>query len=327
MAPVRNFVLNWRPKVLITHRDFAEVGINILREKCEVIICESLERKEILTKAKGVDGIVWTTHAKLDSEACDAAGPQLKVVSTMSVGLDFVDIDELKRRKIRLGYTPNVLNDSVADIGIGLALAASRRFLEGRRTIENSTWQSTLKFLLGHQLKSSTVGFVGFGQIGQTLAKRLTGFEVGKFLYCGHKPKLEAVKFNADFIPFIELISRSDFIFIICPLTEETRRMFNHNVFARMKSSSVLINIARGDIVDQDALYDALKSKKIFAAGIDVMTPEPLDPNHPLMTLENCVITPHLGAASFKTRDEMAIVASYNVLAGLTGEKLQSESL
>jgi glyoxylate/hydroxypyruvate reductase len=327
MIPVRNFALNWRPKVLVTHKDFAEIGMKILAEKCDLSVCETLDRDEILTKSKGMDGIVWTTHSKLNAEACDAAGPQLKVVSTMSVGLDFVDLPELKRRNIQLGFTPHVLNDSVADIGIGLAIAASRRFLEGRRRIENSTWQSTLKFLLGHQLKNSTVGLVGFGGIGQAIARRLRGFEVAKILYCGHTEKPEAIKFNADFVPFFDLIERSDFVFIICPLTTETRSMFNADVFNRMKTTSVLINIARGDIIDQKALYEALKSNKIFAAGIDVMCPEPLPSDHPLMSLENCVITPHLGAASVTTRNDMAVVAAYNVLAGLSGEKLHSDAM
>lgn len=311
----------------MTHKDFAEIGMKILAEKCDLSICETLNRDEILVKSKGMDGIVWTSHSKLNAEACDAAGPQLKVVSTMSVGLDFVDLPELRRRKIKLGFTPRVLNDSVADIGMGLALAASRRFHEGRQTIENSTWQSTMKFMLGHNFKSSTVGFVGFGGIGQTVAKRLAGFEVAKILYCGHTIKAEAEKFNADFVPFLELVEQSDFIFIICPLTAETRHMFNADVFERMKPTSVLINIARGEIVDQVALYNALKNNKIFAAGIDVMTPEPLPANHPLMTIKNCVITPHLGAASFTTRNEMAVVAAYNVLAGLAGEKLHSDAM
>jgi glyoxylate/hydroxypyruvate reductase len=190
--------------VLVTHKDFAEVGMKILRDKCEVTVCDSLAREEILMKSKGMDGIIWATHCKLDSEACDAAGPQLKVVSTMSVGLDFVDLDEVKRRKIQLGFTPSVLNDSVADIAMGLAIAASRRFHEGRGRIENATWQSTLKFLLGYQFKNATVGFVGFGGIGQTIAKRLHGFDVGRFLYCGHNKKPEAEKmFNAKFVPFL----------------------------------------------------------------------------------------------------------------------------
>lgn len=343
MIPLRNFTFKLRPKVLVTHKEFAEIGMKMLEEKCDVTVCDTLEREEILAKSKGIEGIIWATHCKLDSEACEAAGPQLKVVSTMSgekfliffnsglklldlftVGLDFVDLDEIKRRKIQLGFTPSVLNDSVADIGVGLALAASRRFHEGRRRIETCTWQSTLKFLLGHQFKASTVGFVGFGGIGQTIAKRLHGFDVGRFLYCGHKKNKEADKFCAEFVPFLELVQQSDFVFIICPLTEETRKMFNAEIFALMKPTSILINIARGDIVDQDALYDALKNKKIFAAGIDVMTPEPLPSDHPLMTLPNCMITPHLGAATFQTRDDMAIVAATNVLAGLAGEPLHS---
>ena len=176
----------------------------------------------------------------------------------------------------------------------------------------------------GQEIRDSTVGIVGFGGIGQTIAKRLSGFDVGQFLYCGHNKKLEADKFNAKFVPFLELVERSDFIFIICPLTEETRKMFNAEVFGRMKPTSVLINIARGDIVDQEALYFALKTHKIFAAGLDVMTPEPLPPDHPLMTLPNCLIIPHLGSATIRTREDMAKVAAINVLAGLADEPMLS---
>lgn len=308
---------SWKPKVVVTHNDIPAAGLNLLREKCELTICETNTRAEILEKIKGVDAIFWGSHEKLNAEALDAAGNQLKCISTMSVGIDYVDLEEVKRRKIPLGYTPNVLNDAVADIGVGLAIAASRRFYEGRLKIERSEWERRQQWLLGQEIRNSTVGIVGFGGIGSTIAKRLTGFDVKQFLYCGHKPKPEAEKFNAKFVPFEELVKESDFIFIICPLTDETRKMFNAETFAKMKSTSVLINVARGDIVDQDALYDALKNNKIFAAGLDVMSPEPLPANHKLLTLENCFIIPHLGSATFKTRSDMSLTAAMNILCGL----------
>ena len=327
MVPARSFVFKnpaWRPKVLVTHNDVPKVGIEILREKCDVTVCETNTREEILQKVKGMDGIFWASHDKLNAEALDAAGPQLKSLSTMSVGIDYVDLEEIKRRKLPLGYTPTVLNDAVADIGVGLAIAASRFFHEGRVKIEASQWEKRPQWLLGQEIRDSTVGIVGFGAIGQTIAKRLSGFDVGQFLYCGHREKPEAAKIGAKFVPFMELVERSDFIFIICPLTSETRKMFNAEVFAKMKPTSVLVNVARGDIVDQDALYDALKTNKIFAAGLDVTSPEPLPADHPLLKLPNCVIIPHLGSATVRTRDDMARVAAINVLAGLADEPMHS---
>lgn len=327
MVIIRNFVFknsSWRPKVFVTHNDVPEAGLNLLREKCEVMICESNTTEEILQKIKGVDGIFWASHHRLDAVALDAAGPQLKSLSTMSVGIDYVDLDEVKRRKIPLGYTPTVLNDAVADIGVGLALAAARCFHEGRKKIETLQWEKRPQWLLGQELRDSTVGIVGFGEIGQTIAKRLSGFDVGQFLYCGHSKKPAADKFGAKFVPFLELVEKSDFIFIICPLTPETRGMFNAEVFAKMKTTSVLVNVARGDIVNQEALYDALKNNKIFAAGLDVMSPEPLPSDHPLLTLPNCVVIPHLGSATVRTRNDMAIVAAINVLAGLADEPMHS---
>lgn len=327
MIPMRKFVFsdpNWRPKVLVTHSDVPEAGIKILREKCDVTICETTERDELLEKVKGMDGILWASHEELNAEAIDAAGTQLVSVSTMSAGLDYVDVNEVKRRKIHLGYTPNALSDAVADVGVGLAVAASRNFHQGRLKIEASEWELRLQWLLGQEMRNSTVGIVGFGGIGQTISKRLSGFDVGQFLYCGHNKKPEADKIGAKFVPFMELVEKSDFIFIVCPLTTETKQMFNSEVFSKMKPTSVLINVARGDIIDQAALYDALKRNQIFAAGLDVMTPEPLPAHHPLMSLPNCVIIPHLGSATVRTRDDMAKVAAINVLAGLAKEPMHS---
>jgi lactate dehydrogenase-like 2-hydroxyacid dehydrogenase len=322
MIPARTFNFMWRPKVLVTHNDVPDAGLKLLEEHCDISICEKLTREELLKKSKGVDGIFWASHSPLDVEALNAAGPQLKAISTMSVGLDYVDLEEIKKRKLPLGYTPNVLNDAVADLGVGLAIAAGRRFHEGRLKIESSQWENRPQWLLGQEIRNSTIGIVGFGGIGSTIAKRLQGFDVKEFLYCGHNKKPSADKYGAKFVTFEELCKQSDFIFIICPLTTETKHMFNKDAFSKMKPTTVLVNIARGDIVDQEALYDALKNNKIFAAGLDVMTPEPLPADHPLMKLPNCVIIPHLGSATVVTRDDMAKAAAINVLAGLVGEEL-----
>ncbi|CRL01017.1 CLUMA_CG014244, isoform A [Clunio marinus] len=324
LIPIRKFDFKgWRPKVLVQCWDCPEAALNVLHEYCDVTICDTIEREETLSKCKGMDGIFWV-YSKLDKEILDTIGPQLKAVSTFSIGIDHIDVNELKRRKIPLGNTQNVLTDTAADIAMGLLISTSRRFLEGRQKLEAGEWQLKLQWNLGFDIKGSTVGIVGFGAIGQTVAKRLTGFDVGELLYCGHNKKPEADKFNAKFVTFDELIEKSDFVFIICPSTTETRKMFNAEVFGRMKPTSVLINVARGDVVDQEALYDALKNKKIFAAGIDVMTPEPLPSDHPLLTIPNCTITPHLGSATVGTRDLMAKLVVTNLLAALNDEQMPS---
>lgn len=329
MAPSKQFIVSAeeRPKVLVNSQDVPEIALKMLREKCEVTYCETTGLDELFEKIRGVDGVFWATwaaHNKLDAAVLDAAGPQLRSISTFSAGFDFVDVDELKKRNIPLGCTPNVLNDSVADIAVGLAIAASRRFNEGRLKILSSEWEQRPRFLLGQDLRGSTIGIVGLGGIGQNIVKRLSGFEVGQFLYCGRKQKPEAKKFNAFFVSFDVLLKSSDFIFVCCPLKPETRKLFNKAAFDKMKTTSVLVNVARGDIVDQEALYDALKQGEIFAAGLDVMSPEPLPANHPLLTLPNCIISPHLGANTEKTRNDMAAICAINVLAGLAGKPMHS---
>ncbi|XP_055683026.1 glyoxylate reductase/hydroxypyruvate reductase-like [Lutzomyia longipalpis] len=317
----------WRPKVLVTHCEIPQAGLDILRQKCEVILTTGLPqptREEVLRLSKGVDGILWANHEKLNAEALDVAGPQLKAISTMSAGIDYVDVKEVKKRNIPLGYTPTVLNDSVADIAVALAVAAGRRFHEGQLKIAASEWERRPQWMLGRDIRGSTVGIVGLGGIGQTIIERFRGFNVGEFLYTGHKPKPEAVNLNASFVSFDDLLRRSDYVILSCPLNPETKHLINKDALAKMKPTSVLINVARGEIVDQEALLDALQRKQIFAAGLDVTTPEPLPADHPLLTLPNCFIIPHLGSATVQTRSDMATVAALNVLQGLAGEPMFS---
>lgn len=207
----------------------------------------------------------------------------------MSAGLNYVDIPEVKRRNVALGYTPTVLNDAVADMAIGLMIAAGRRFHEGEMKIRNGNWFDNPRWMLGKDIHGSRVGIVGLGNIGQTIAKRLSGFDVGQLVYTGHRQKSEEVekKFNAKFLSFPDLIATSDFVFVAVPLTDETRNMFNKTVFEQMKRSAILINVARGEVVNQRDLYVALKEKLIFSAALDVMTPEPLPRDDPLLGLEN----------------------------------------
>ncbi|KAG4080725.1 hypothetical protein HA402_013255 [Bradysia odoriphaga] len=270
-----------------------------------------------------MDGILWATHCELNAEALDAAGPQLRSISTKSAGIDFVDVAEVKRRGIPLGHTPGVLSNAVADLAVGLMVAASRRFTEARWIVERCDWnQDSPCWMLGQDIQGSTVGIVGLGGIGQAILKRLKGFEVGSFLYTGHSAKRNDDALGAKFVKFDELLEKSDFVIVCCPLNNETKEMFNAEAFGKMKPTSIFINVARGGIVQQEALIDALANNKIYAAGLDVMSPEPLPIDSVLLKLENVVLIPHLGSATIKTREDMAILAAQNVLNGLAGEKM-----
>jgi glyoxylate/hydroxypyruvate reductase len=230
--------------------------------------------------------VLWVCHTTpLNAEVLDAAGPRLKALSTLSSGVDYVDVAEFKRRGIQLGHTPAVLNDTVADLAVGLMIAAGRGFRQGRLALEQKSPDS--QRIIGMAITGSIVGIIGFGGVGQAIAKRLQGFDVGHLLYSGHLPKLEAQRWNAEFVTLDILLQKSDFVILACPLTEETQFMFNVSRFKQMKPTSVFVNVARGRCVDQEALFEALNDGYIFAAGIDAMYPEPLPANHPLMGLPN----------------------------------------
>lgn len=314
-------------KILVVHPEVPEEALDIMRSSAEVIVCESLppNRAEILEKSKGVHGLFWATLLRLDAEVLDAAGPQLKSISTMSVGIDHIDVDLLKSRHLPLGHTPDVLNNAVADVAIGLMLSAARRFHESRQKIECNEWQEYhIQWMLGQEITGATVGFFGFGGIGQTIAKRLCGFEIERILYTTRRRVDECVEeeLNASKADFDEMLSQSDIVFIAAPLTPQTKGVFNCCTFAKMKKTAILVNIARGEIINQDDLYEALNNCQIFAAGLDVMYPEPLPSDHKLLSLPNCVITPHFGSATLKTRTDMAVIAAHNVLRGLAGEPM-----
>ncbi|CAD7079959.1 unnamed protein product [Hermetia illucens] len=311
--------------ILVTHREVPQAGLDILSRSCKLVFCESLppKRSEILEKAKGVDGILWATHEPLNGEVLDAAGPNLKAISTMSADLDFVDISTLKSRRMPLGYTPDLPNSAIATLAVGLMISAGRRFREGRIKVETGHWETYhLQWMLGQEVKGGIIGFLGFSELGQTIATRLQGFDTQKFIYTSDKDEPDASDYKAEKVSFEDLLKQSDFIFITCPLTKETKGKFNAAAFNQMKPTSVLINVSNGEIVDQDALYDALKTQKIFAAGIDETTPEPLPKTSKLLQLSNLIVTPNLGSSTKRTIDEMAVIAAHNVIQGIAGEPM-----
>ncbi|XP_072452879.1 glyoxylate reductase/hydroxypyruvate reductase isoform X1 [Notamacropus eugenii] len=288
---------------------------------------EPISREDLLKGVAGAQGILCLLSDKIDKKILDAAGSNLKVISTFSVGVDHLALDEIKKRGIRVGYTPDVLTDATAELGVALLLTTSRRLPEGIEEVKNGGWTSWKPlWMCGHQLLDSTVGIIGLGRIGQAIARRLKPFGIQKLIYTGRQPKpKEAAEFQAEFVPLEQLAAQSDFVVVSCALTPETKLLCNKNFFQKMKKTAVFVNISRGDVVNQEDLYQALANGQIAAAGLDVTTPEPLPTNHPLLSLKNCVILPHIGSATYGTRNTMSVLAVNNLLAGLKGEPMPSE--
>ncbi|XP_050347800.1 glyoxylate reductase/hydroxypyruvate reductase-like [Nymphalis io] len=310
-------------RVLIVNKMFPSAGLELLKRELETVVLPIMdyEADSLPTiKAKisaGFDGLVWNTKHRLTGEILDLAGPRLKAVTTNASGIDHIDTDELKKRNIPLGNTPNVLDNAVADIAVGLMIGAARRFKEGIKELEAGEWKSGVQWSLGQDIANSTVGIVGLGGIGQAVVRRLKGFDVAKFIYSGRTDKKEAKDLGVSRVSLQELLKASDFVILCCPLTNETKHIMNADNLSIMKKTSVLVNIGRGGLVDQAALYNALKSGEIFAAGLDVTTPEPLDKDDPIVSLPNCYIIPHLGSATVETRNAMAKISAENILLAL----------
>ncbi|KAG7382864.1 hypothetical protein PHYPSEUDO_004263 [Phytophthora pseudosyringae] len=288
-----------------------------------------ISRDELLRRVKGCAGIFCLYTDTIDAELLDAAGPSLRVVSTTSVGYNHIDVEACRARNIRVGHTPGVLDVAVAEIAVALTFATKRRLLECAASAKNGEWGVWQPFqYCGSDVAGSTVGVVGLGRIGMTYARMLkNGFNC-KILYTGPREKPEMAKSlggepgSVEYVDMETLLRQSDVISLHQPLNDASRGSIGAKELALMKSSAVLINTGRGELVDQDALVEALKSKTIAAAGLDATTPEPLAPTHPLFALENCIVLPHVGSASTKTRQVMAQIAVDNVLAVVTGEEL-----
>ena len=311
-----------RPKVFIS-RKMRDAGLDLVLEFCDADVWDEEmppTRDVLLEKVRGVDGLLSMLTDRVDAELLDAAGPQLKVVSNHAVGFDNIVVPDATARGIPIGNTPGILTDATADIAFALLLTAARRIVESEKYIREGKWKTWHpSMLLGMDLAGKTLGIVGFGRIGRAVAKRAVGFGMRIIYYSpGAESEFGAIKMNS----LDELLHESDFVSIHTPLNDSTRHMVNADFLSKMKPNAVFINTSRGPVVHQAALYEALKAKQIFAAGLDVTDPEPLPLTSPLLTLENCVIVPHIGSASERTRDDMARLAAENLIAGLKGERL-----
>ncbi|GBM20234.1 Glyoxylate reductase/hydroxypyruvate reductase [Araneus ventricosus] len=317
------------PSVLITRNDIPKEGVMLLQSRCKVEIWDKpspIPREELLKLVKGKNGLYCLLTEKINSEVLDAAGPGLKVIGTMSVGYDHIDLEDCRKRGIVVGNTPDVLTDAVAELTIGLLLATSRRLMEATKEVTNGGWENCAwgpLWMCGTSLAGSTVGIVGLGRIGFAVAERLKSFKLKNILYSGNKPKIEATeKLNAKFVPFEELLKQSDFVITCASLTPNTRGIFNLEAFQKMKRNAIFVNTSRGGLVNHEDLYTVLTTGIIKAAGLDVMEPEPLPIDHRLTKLPNCVLLPHIGSATVETRTTMALLTAKNILAGLDGKPL-----
>jgi glyoxylate reductase len=313
-----------KPKVFLTRR-ILDQGMQLVEGFCEVDTWPDElppSRAEIIQRIKGCDGLLCLLTDRIDGVVMDAAGSKLKVISNHAVGVDNVDVEAATDRGLPVGNTPGILTDATADMAFALLLAAARRVVEGDRLVKKGGWKTwSPGFMLGADLRGSTLGIVGYGRIGRALAHRAAGFGMKIIYYEPHtvyaEPGLEAEPVDLDF-----LLEHADFISLHVPLTGETRGLMNAAAFLKMKPTAVMINTSRGPVVDQTALYDALSLKRIFAAALDVTEPEPLPPDNPLLTLENCIVLPHIASASRQTRQKMSQMAAENLISGLKGEPL-----
>ena len=314
---------NTRPRVLIT-RSIATKALDIIRAVADTEVWpdELPPSYDVLKKkARGVDALVTMLSDRIDAALMDAA-PNLRVVSNYAVGFDNIDIVEATRRGIIVGNTPGVLTETTADLAFALLMAAARRIVEADSYTRNGLWKTWGPgILLGQDIHHATLGIIGLGRIGTEVARRARGFNMKVLYYSRTRHKEAEQDLSVEFVPELDsILARSDFISLHVPLTPETRYLIGPDQFATMKPSAVLINTSRGALVDQAALYQALKTGQIFAAAIDVTDVEPIPPGDPLLTLDNIIITPHIGSASFITRQKMALMAAENLLAGLRGE-------
>ena len=281
------------------------------------------KRQLLLEKVKGVDGLLCLLTDKVDSELMDTAGPQLKVVSQIAVGFDNIDIPEATRRGIPVGNTPDVLTQTTADAAWALLLAAARRIGESERAVRAGNWRTWHPLhYLGQDVYNATLGIIGMGRIGIEVAKRSSGFNM-EVLYSDIYRREDLEKeYGFKYVDLDTIYKESDFISIHTVLSEETHHLISTREFGMMKNNAVLVNAARGPIIDSKALYKALNEQAIAAAGLDVTDPEPIPVDDPLLTLENCVIVPHIASASVKTRHEMSMISAENLIRGIKGERL-----
>ncbi|HEY3341178.1 MAG TPA: D-glycerate dehydrogenase [Anaerolineae bacterium] len=311
-----------KPKVFVT-RVIPDRGLQRILAATDATVWQDElppPRATLLQLAHDCDGLVTLLTDKVDDELFDAA-PRVKVVANYAVGFDNIDVPAATRRGIPVTNTPGVLTNTTADLAFTLLVSSARRIGESRDYARQGRWKTWGPMLLqGQDIYGATLGVAGIGRIGAAVARRGKGFNM-KILYYDTVRNEQAEKeLGAQFVSKEELLRQSDFISLHVPLTPQTHHFIDAQALNLMKSTAVLVNTSRGPVVDTMALYEALKAKRIFAAGLDVTDPEPLPADHLLYTLDNALIVPHIASSSFETRSRMAEMAADNLIAGLEGK-------
>ncbi len=312
-----------RNKVFVT-RELPAAALDRLARHCELDVWDEFLPPEydiMLKKARSLSGLLCLLTDRVDARLL-AAAPDLKVVSNMAVGYDNIDVAAANARGIPVGNTPGVLTETTADFAFALLMAAARRIPEAQQYIHAGKWQTWHPTVLsGRDIYGACLGIIGFGRIGQAVARRAAGFGM-RILTHSRGNSEQSLAAGAEPCGLDELLEQSDFVSLHLPLTDETRQFIGSRELSLMKHTAILINTARGGVVDQAALYEALRNQAILAAALDVTDPEPIPMESPLLTLDNCLIVPHIASASVATRLKMAQMAVDNCIAGLRGEKL-----
>ncbi len=315
---------NFMGKVFVTRR-IPTVGIERLASQHDVEVWEGQDpppRELLLEKVRGCTGVLSMLSDKIDGTVMDSAGSNLRGIANFAVGYNNIDLQAAKHRGIQVGNTPGVLTNATADIAVGLILAAGRCFGPAIANVQRFEWRNWEPLMfLGQDFEGKTLGIVGMGRIGHAVAKRMHGGWGMRIVYTARDPKPEAESsFQAIRLELDELLAQSDVVSLHCPLTDQTRNLIGARELGLMKPKAVLVNTARGEVVDQTALADALSQRRIFAAGLDVTTPEPIDRTDRLRSESNCLILPHIGSATEDARNQMAMMAANNLVAAMDGK-------
>jgi len=314
-----------KKRVFLT-RTLHDFTLKELRKKYQIEIHKGkipIPKNILKNKIKNVDGLICFPYDKIDSTIMNAA-KNLKVISTYSVGFDHIDVNYAKEKKIRVGYTPEVLTDATADLAFSLMIDVMRRVTEGDKIIRKGSWRQIYGAYdyVGVDMQGKTLGILGLGRIGSTLAKRAKAFDMKLVYHSRNKiSKTREKLLGIKYVSWDKLITQSDVISIHVPHTPQTDKLFDAKIFKKMKKSAFLINTARGKVVNQKDLVTALKKKTIAGAGLDVFEEEPISDTNALTRLNNVVLAPHIGSSTKETREKMARLTVKNLNLGLLDKK------
>lgn len=301
-----------RVKIIVTNSFVKTQNLSEIATIVQNEFPGKMPRDKLLESVVDADGLFCLPYDQIDKELLDA-GRNLKVIATVSAGFSHIDIDECKRRGIRVGYAEGIPTESTAELAMGLLLATSRRIVEMAESgkIGELKHLASLSDIYGKGIADSIVGIYGLGRIGRSIAEKLSAFKPAKIIYNDVKPVLTDNNYTP--VSFDDLLKKSDFLIVSANSTKDNYKVFDKRAFSRMKTDSIFINVARGSLVNTEDLLQAVKNGQIGGAGIDVVDPEPLPCDHPLYQLKNCVILPHMGATVRATRQQMESATESNL--------------